>query len=828
MEAIKPTNYTFRQRVSFLFGRTPLTVATQNPSRPRRRRKRGPVGKVKPAGRRTAVIQQEPVDSSSLLGALGLIGRVDKERVWRSNNYDQSTFDKLDTDELIEMLVDLSPEASRILWDLLRFSNSGYTLRGLNLHDDNENEQVKAWLADMETRLGDIYGTVSIVFNRAFASLALRGAVFGEVVLNDEANESVDLIVADPMLADFQKKTHPVRGTIDALGQQVNGTFVDLSEVLTVSYIPLDPLPGDPYGRGLLTPVIFTTLFGLGLLHDLRRVIMQQGYTRYHVKVKIEELIEIFDQVDIDGEDEEEEFSEFLDETIDTLRDMLENLQPDESLVTTDAVEMTSPGGALSDKSIDSADAMLRAIQRLIIVGGKTMPLLMASNEAVSETHANRQWEIHVATVRTLQHIVESFIERLLGVGLRAAGIQGRVELRFAELRKSERMRDELVQQQVNLNAQFQYLMGWISHEDASEMATGKKPARDRPLVIDMSTGADLVDGDGLSPYAEQDGEESGNNGRLRGMWDLGMWRIVGENDPLPPVPRIEDITDEDMNRAINRWDTLMPNYAGLLNASIEGVASTPSDWTFDREANVYTNNETGEVVDQARLVELRDEFASVANQQVERGLMDAVGEATRLLLQSDILMVEWKARVRKSIKRAYLETRNGVESLAERLVNEDITLQEWVIEMRLIIKDAYIAQYVAAKGGRHNMTAADWGRIGRMMAPDGQYQFLNGFANDIVDKDLSLRQIVARGNLYINSSTQAFERGKAALYGIRLPAYPADGSQVCLSNCKCSWEIVLVDGVYHCYWRLNGSAEHCETCLANSAAYSPYIAEPN
>ena len=780
--------FPFMQRLGFLFGRSSLDVPDKRDGSKDKKRVPKPTGRAK----RAAVTQQHNF-GPSLLNQLGIVPRQDKEQRWRRNNYDQSTLDRMSTDELVEMLVDLSPEMSRILWDLLRFCNSGFELKGINIADDNENEQVQQWLDNILQMLTNLYGVPSILFNRLFISLAMRGAIFGEIVLDDRLRSTVDIISVDPILAGFERKEDPVRGEVDALGQYVDGRFVDLSSVPTVGYIPLDPLPGDPHGRGLLTPVIFSTLFMLGLLHDLRRVIAQQGYTRYHVKVKLEEILDMFDQTDVEGEDEEEAFADFVDEVIDDLRVMIEELQPDESLVTTDSVEMTNPGGALSDSSIASADAMIRAIQRSIIVGGKTMPLLMASNEAVSETHANRQWEIHVTTVRTLQHIVESFIEGLLQVGLQAAGIQGRVQLRFAELRKSERMRDEQTQMIVNQNAQFQYLMGWIDHEAASIMATGKKPARERPLIIDLSTGADLVDGEGLAPY--NDGEESD---RQRYVWHGGMWRILGENNLLPVVPREERITNRDIRLALQRWDALMPDYVGLLNASVPDVAITDSAWTFYPDALEYRHNDTGEVVDQEMMKELRDQFSLVASLEVVRSF-----------------------RFRQTPK---TETRTSVETLAEQLLDEEISIQDWVLEMRQIIKETYISQYVMAKGGRHNMTASDWGRIGNMMAPRGQYMYLNRFAQDIIDKDLSLGQIVYRSRLYVNSGTQAFERAKAALHGIRLPTYPADGSQVCMSNCKCSWEITRVDDEYHCFWRLNSNAEHCDTCQGNAARYSPYV----
>ncbi len=60
---------------------------------------------------------------------------------------------------------------------------------------------------------------------------------------------------------------------------------------------------------------------------------------------------------------------------------------------------------------------------------------MVGINEATSETHANRQWEIHVAGIKSIQHLVEFVFERLGGLALRAQGLAAVVSFKFAELR---------------------------------------------------------------------------------------------------------------------------------------------------------------------------------------------------------------------------------------------------------------------------------------------------------------------------------------------------------------------------------------------------------
>jgi hypothetical protein len=174
------------------------------------------------------------------------------------------------------------------------------------------------------------------------------------------------------------------------------------------------------------------------------------------------------------------------------------------------------------------------------------------------------------------------------------------------------------------------------------------------------------------------------------------------------------------------------------------------------------------------------------------------------------------------------IRLRDGYNAnLAERVISVSAGLAEggsltgWVNVMRENIKNAYINQYMLAMGGRNNMKPADWGRVGAEIKK--QYRFLNQFANEIANGQLSEKQIANRAKMYIDGSTQLFERANVIARGMPdLPEYPADGGQKCKSKCKCNWRIVETETGWDCYWELEEGAEHCEDCLANAATYNP------
>jgi hypothetical protein len=196
---------------------------------------------------------------------ISVVEPTSAEDKWSLNNLDDRTMQRMRPAQLLELLVDISPDISRALWDFLRMCNPGWDF---TTKPASAKKDVQAFL----TTVKELYGSVDVVINRLYISGFLRGAFFGELVLGRRQNVPVDIATPDPQIARFRKVQHPDRGTIWQLGQYVNGEWRNLDSP-TIRYIPIDPAPGSPYGRGLATPALFTTIFLIGLMHDLRPTI---------------------------------------------------------------------------------------------------------------------------------------------------------------------------------------------------------------------------------------------------------------------------------------------------------------------------------------------------------------------------------------------------------------------------------------------------------------------------------------------------------------------------------------------------------------------------
>lgn len=141
---------------------------------------------------------------------------------------------------------------------------------------------------------------------------------------------------------------------------------------------------------------------------------------------------------------------------------------------------------------------------------------------------------------------------------------------------------------------------------------------------------------------------------------------------------------------------------------------------------------------------------------------------------------------------------------------------------MRQDIKSTFIQESILGKGGRDNMTPSDWGSVGRQLRD--QYDYLEGFREDIEADLLSEAQISSRSHLYFLASKGAFERGQGAAWGIVLPGYPGDKELVCFTGCKCYWNIRRQDAHTVLATWTRTIAESCPSCVQRGIEWANLI----
>lgn len=391
---------------------------------------------------------------------------------WRTLTLDSRTLDRVTPQRLIGYLLDLSPDISKGQWDYSRMANAGWEAKALRLGSDEIDEQAQAALDAFLARLRLLYGSVDVQFNRLFMNALTRGGILSELVLDAAGREPIDLAVPDAAIIRFRQVEDPDRGTIYEPGQQRGWERWVPFDRPTISYIPIDPAPGSPYGRPMIAPAIFAGLFILSMMHDLRRVIAQQGYPRPDISIDLEKLavpagIVVGTQA----------YYEWLAAIGAQVADAYARLEPDSAYVHTSATVLNRPVGTVDTDSLGGLGQIIEAIERQLVRALKTAPFMMGMSQSQTETMANRQWEAFLQGIKSVQHLVETQLERQFGLALQAQGIVATVQVRFAENRAAERMRDAQTDALEIANARARYDHGWISQDEAAQAGAGKDVA---------------------------------------------------------------------------------------------------------------------------------------------------------------------------------------------------------------------------------------------------------------------------------------------------------------------------------------------------------------
>ena len=166
------------------------------------------------------------------------------------------------------------------------------------------------------------------------------------------------------------------------------------------------------------------------------------------------------------------------------------------------------------------------------------------------------------------------------------------------------------------------------------------------------------------------------------------------------------------------------------------------------------------------------------------------------------------RTQVRQTFEQSLGNLSKLTDTLADDLRAGRISILEWRAEMRDIIKQTQMAAAELAKGGRAQMTQADYGRVGQRVRE--QYQFLDNWVRQLSE---GANPSAGRAVQYLRSARSAFLASEAQematrgylVENIQSPAehcwqcnmetekgvvpvgqMSLPGSRVCRHNCRC------------------------------------------
>ena len=354
----------------------------------------------------------------------------DPSASWRTLQAQRKNLLNLPYTQLTQIALDLSPEVNKGLHDFLRFCNPSHVI-------ENENpvalEATHRFIAQLDT----YYGSFRSHIDSMWSGIFLTGATFPELVLGEGGRYPLDLVFNDPMSARFRRERGALRGPHWRLGQETRYGFNYLDDNPLVKYLGFDRLTDNPYGRPIVGPAVHSSVFLLGLIHDLRRVIEKMGMSRQDYVVDTTELLAIINRnPDLVGNDEAT--AQFIEEHRLEIQNALSQLELDSDYVHLSTVSVNYATNPLVANLI-GLDAITNTLQHNIVNGFKGISALINLLDSTTETHIRTQLEYFVAELQSLQNEVAGMLANYFDVANQVQGIDGETRFLFRRQRTADK-----------------------------------------------------------------------------------------------------------------------------------------------------------------------------------------------------------------------------------------------------------------------------------------------------------------------------------------------------------------------------------------------------
>ena len=332
----------------------------------------------------------------------------DTENDWQLKSVDEESLSYQTAQELIDILINSSPDLDRALHDMYQFSNTGWQLTC----DDPVGQRI---LDNARTQMADLGQDLDSKVDQLIASGFLWGALFSESVFDLNGRDFIDLAIVSPAQARFQRQDHPIRGQYWQLGQEEKGRFVPLMDP-TIIYKSLNPVPDKPFGRPMVNSALFGIIFQLGLLKSARQVINTQAWPRQIWKIDRTVLKDANvspKQIDKIVQETEEKIERYMSNS---------NLEKAKQPVTGSEVLNETIGG-VNRANFGMLESIQRTLDTWITRGLKQYPILFGinSNSGLSD-NSDIQLEAHSIFINSFQNGIGEHLSRQFQHVLNAAG----------------------------------------------------------------------------------------------------------------------------------------------------------------------------------------------------------------------------------------------------------------------------------------------------------------------------------------------------------------------------------------------------------------------
>lgn len=367
----------------------------------------------------------------------------------------------------LDIVLNVSPQADKGLWDFIRFCNPGFVLEV-----DNRNARVV--VNRFLERIKQLHGNFDVLLDTMFASFFVGGAVFKELVF--DRMQAANIAVMDPITARYRRNTKPGIGQYWQLGQQGKNPqdFIPLDDNPFVDYIPISRLPDKPYGRPIMGPAVYTAVFMLGVLQDLKRVIESSGMQRPDYSVSSEAITALIQELNPEIIGDAEAIKDFIESHLDQIQQALSQLGPDSAYVHLDTVEVNNVQGSVGINMMTGLTELMSILERQIVVGLKSIPLLMGIGRESTRGYDKDAIQFLIHAISKVQEAVSDSLNDDFAYVLQAAGQPGTAKFSFKRQRVDNRKEiaetEKILLENINTKLTAEYVTQEEARQEAREI----------------------------------------------------------------------------------------------------------------------------------------------------------------------------------------------------------------------------------------------------------------------------------------------------------------------------------------------------------------------
>lgn len=326
----------------------------------------------------------------------------------------------------------------------------------------------------------------------------LRGSPGAELIYDKQLKPS-ELRLIDMASIEWTEKKAGVYKPI----QKPAGTNAEINlDIPTFFVARFNQNPTDIYTYSPFVSAINTIAARTNVINELYRITKVVGYPRMDIKVLEEVLLKSAPPL---LRTDNAKIREFIDGQIASIRASFQNLNAEEALVHTDAVEV--------DMVNDSRPAASLPIQNVIdilteqnMAALKTMPAVVGKSNGTGQV-ASTEARLFALNCDALNHVVANIWSQALTLACRLAGFQGRVEFQFrpVELRPVLELEPQLTMRQSRWEQMLS--RGYVSDDEFHIEILGRPRPSDAPELsgtgfMEPAEGAS-VDTEGVTPNGD-------------------------------------------------------------------------------------------------------------------------------------------------------------------------------------------------------------------------------------------------------------------------------------------------------------------------------------